>query len=356
MKFIIVAGGQGTKLWPLSTEAFPKQFQKVLFGDSSFSYNVKTLLSAYPAEDIFINTKKMYLPLATAQAPQIPLKNFIIEPDARVGRGPSDGLVFTYMSAKFPSEPMITIQADNFRKPEDKYLGMLADMDRLIRRDKKFITSGKKATYPTLGVDYLQLGNKVDVDSPLDFYEVNKFIYRSDDYATTKKLIEDFHVVIHVNHFAWYPDMFLDEYKKYRPDWHDSLMKIKDVIDDEDKVAEIYSQMPKGVTEEITNHTIEESYAVLVPFDWIDFGAWNSVYELSAKDNEVVTSGNVIALDSKRSLIRCDNPDKLIATYGIENLVVVDTGSTLLILALEKSEKIKDILDEVKNKGLAKFL
>ncbi|MBI2414775.1 hypothetical protein HYV31_02985 [candidate division WWE3 bacterium] len=356
MKFVIVAGGQGTKLWPLSTESAPKHFQEVIFGKSSFAWNVETLLSAYPAEDIFINTKRMYLPLAIQQAPQIPLKNFIIEPDIKMGRGPSDGLVFAYMSAKFPDEPMITIQADNFRKPEEDYLKMLAEMDTLIRRDKRFITGGKKASYPTLGVDYLQLGEKVSIEGSLEFYKVNRFVYRSDSYKETKRLAENYHVVIHVNHFAWYPDMFLAEYRKYKPNWYNSLMQIKEVLDDEAKVTEIYSAMEKGATEEVLSHTMEESYAVLVPFEWIDFGAWNSVYELISENDEVVKSENVIALDSSKSLVKCTDPNKLIALYGVENLAIVDTGKCLLIMPLDKSEKIKDIIEEVKNQNFGTYL
>ena len=203
MKFIITAGGQGTKLWPYSTENVPKQFQKIVKDKSLFSYTTNVLLKRYSPEDIFVSTKKRYLKLCVSQAPKIPIKNYILEPDIQKGRGPGEGLAFLKMSILHPNEPFMLVQVDCFRLPENAFLNMAREVEKLVRKEKKFVTGGIKATYPVLGIDYLRLGNKIETGTPLEIYGVEKFIDRSDDYYKTKELIENFHIVRHSNHACW---------------------------------------------------------------------------------------------------------------------------------------------------------
>jgi len=148
MKFIVTAGGQGTKLWPYSTEDIPKQFQKIVGDESLFTYTINILLKRYSPEDIFVSTKKRYVGLGVAQAPRISVKNYILEPDIQKGRGPGEGFAFLRLSMLHPDEPFMVIQADCFRLPEDKFLDMIDYAEKLVKRDKKFITGGVKAVYP----------------------------------------------------------------------------------------------------------------------------------------------------------------------------------------------------------------
>ena len=118
MKLIVTAGGQGTKLWPYSREAKPKQFQHVIGTESLFTYTINLLLRQFPAEDIYISTKRRYMGTALEQAPLISPKNFIIEPDIAKNRGPAEGLAFLTMSMQHPEEPFMIVQPDCMRLPE----------------------------------------------------------------------------------------------------------------------------------------------------------------------------------------------------------------------------------------------
>lgn len=350
MKIIVTAGGQGTKLWPYSRGHQPKQFQPIVGDSSLYTETIKTLLKRFTPEDIFISTKRKFIRYVSEQSPQIPLKNYIIEPDVAKDRGPGEGLAFLRLAMAHPGEPFFLVQADCVRKPEEAFLQMIEDAEKIVVRDKKFISGGIKATEPDLGVDYLSLGERVELGGTLseEIFEVSEFIGRKSNLKETKELINNYHVVTHCNHSCWYPGLMLDAYKQYRPDWYKALMEIRDVIDkpgENAAIEKIYGGMEKGATEEVTRHVMKDGRIMLLPFKWADIGTWSSVYEFyvngDVKGNH--KDGNIVTVDTTGSLIKTSNSKKLIAVAGVEDLVVVDTDDVLLIIPKEKMDKIKDI-------------
>ncbi|HEY2003562.1 MAG TPA: sugar phosphate nucleotidyltransferase [Candidatus Saccharimonadia bacterium] len=346
MKIIVVAGGQGTKLWPYSRESKPKQFQPILGDKSPFTYNIETLLRKFAPEDIFVSTKRKFIKYVSEQAPQIPLRNYIIEPDVKKDRGPAEGLAVLQLSLHHPDEPFMIVQSDNVRQPEEEFLQFIEDAGKIVEREKKYVTGGIKATEPDMGVDYLKLSEKVQHESNQEIYSVDEFIGRKSTFSETKKLVESFHVVVHCNHTCWYPKMFLDAYKQHRPDWYEALMEMKQAIGkpgEDAEIERIYSEMAVGPTEEVTRHVMGKGIIILTKFKWIDFGTWGSLYEFFSNGGSNYADGNVVTVDATESLIKTSNKDKLIAVAGIENLVVVDTDDVLLVIPKNKIEKIKDI-------------
>lgn len=361
MKIIVTAGGQGTKLWPYSRENKPKQFQPVVGDTSLYTATIETLLKRFVPEDIFISTKRKFIKYISEQSPQIPLRNYIIEPDLAKDRGPGEGLAFLRLSVLHPDEPFFLVQADCVRNPDEAFLEMIEGAGRIVTRDRKFISGGIKATEPNLGVDYLQLGQKVDTDAGLEIYNVDSFLGRKSSYRETKELIENYHVVSHCNHSCWYPELMLEAYRQYRPDWHEALMSMKEAFDKpgEDAAIEgIYAGMEKGATEEVTKHVMKEGQIILLPYKWADIGTWGSVYEFYADGDgtDNYEDGTVVTVDTSGSLIKSSNPKKLIAVAGVEDLVIVDTDDVLLIIPKDKIEKIKDIQTILKEKRDSEYL
>jgi mannose-1-phosphate guanylyltransferase len=362
MKIIVTAGGQGTKLWPYSREDKPKQFQRVVGDRSLYTETIEILLKKFAPEDIFISTKRKFIKFVSEQSPQIPLKNYIIEPDIAKDRGPGEGLAFLRLSIQFPDEPFFVVQADCVRKPETAFLQMIEEAGKIVERDKKYITGGLKATEPNMGVDYLQLGEKV-AGSKQEMYEVNAFLGRKSSYRETKDLIENFHIVTHCNHSCWYPGLMIEAYRRYRPDWYEALMKIKDALDkpgEDAAIEEIYGTMEKGATEEVTKHIMQNGDAriILLPFKWTDIGTWGSVYEFFVDGDGTGNyhDGKVISIDTAGSLVKTNNENKLVAIAGVEDLVVIDTDDVLLIIPKDKIEKIKEIQAVLKDDGQKEYL
>lgn len=363
MKLIVTAGGQGTKLWPYSRETQPKQFQPVVGDTSLYTQTITTLLKKFAPEDIYISTKRKFIKYVSEQSPQIPLKNYIIEPDAPKDRGPGEGLAFLRLSVLYPDEPFFLVQSDCIRRPEDAFLQMIEDAGKLVEKNKKLLTGGIKAREADMGSDYLKLSERVKTDVKQDAYDVEEFIYRGASYHETKRLIESYNVVTHSNHYCWYPSLMLDAYKKYRPDWHEALMKIKDTFDkpgEDTAIEKIYNKMEKGPTEEVTKHLMSngECQIILLPFQWTDIGTWGSVYEFFI-DGEAIENykdGKVVAIDTSGSLIKSSSEKKLIAVAGVEDLVIVDTDDALLVIPKNKIEKIKDIQKQLADSDNKEYL
>lgn len=346
MKIIVTAGGQGTKMWPYSRQNKPKQFQPVIGDLSSYEQTIKTLLKEFTPEDIYISTKRKFIKYVSEQSPQIPLKNYIVEPDVAKDRGPGEGLAFVRLSINHPDEPFFIVQADCIRDPEEKFLKMVREAERLVTKHKKLITGGIKATEPTLGVDYLKLDGQIEESR--EAYKVEKFLFRPKTLRETRELVENFHVVVHSNHMCWYPDLMLEAYKQHRPDWYEALMKVRDAMDkpgENEAIEEIYASMEKGPTEEVTNHIMNsgEAMVILLPYKWTDVGTWSSVYDFFEDGSANYEDGNVIAVNASGSLIKTDNKDKLVAVAGVSDLVIVDTADVLLVIPKEQIDKIKDV-------------
>lgn len=360
MKILIVCGGQGTKLWPYSRQDKPKQFQPIIGDKSSYQEAVETILTAYPAEDIYISTKHKFIKYISEQSPQIPLKNYIIEPDIAKDRGPGEGLAFLKLSMLFPEEPVFYVQADMVREPADKFIDMIKAAEKIVVERGSYITGGVKATEPNMGADYLELGAAVASEG-VEAYVINKFHYRKGTVRETRELVENFRVVTHFNHLCWYPAKIIEAYKQYRPDWYDALMQIKEAIDqpgEQERIREIYENMEKGPTEDVTRHIMDSGEAVvlLLPFRNTDVGTWESVREFSADDNENHFDANVVAVDTTGTLVKTQNPQKIVAVAGLKNMVVVDSEDALLILPSDDIDKIKDIQAHLGEGENSKFL
>jgi mannose-1-phosphate guanylyltransferase len=360
MKIIITAGGQGTKMWPYSRQDKPKQFQPILNGKSTFQYGVETFLKEFSPEDIFVSTKRRFIKYVSEQAPQIPLKNYIVEPDIAKDRGPGEGLAFLTLSMRHPNEPFFVYQSDMVREPEEAFLKMVKDAEKLVVEQRKFITGGIKATSANMGADYLQLGSEVRMDDGQEVFAIEAFHFRKGTIKETRELVENFHVVAHWNHSCWYPDLMLEAYKQYRPDWYEKLMQIKEVIGqpgEDEAISRIYETMEKGATEEVTRNVMDsgEALAFLLPFRVTDFGTWESVYDYFSDGVENYYDGELASYDSRGSIIKTTNK-KLVAISSVDDLVVVDTDDVLLIVPRNRLDTIKDLQAKISEQGDEKYL
>lgn len=353
MKFIVFAGGQGTKLWPMSREDRPKQFQPVVGEKSLFRQNLDALLKEFSPQDVFVSTKRRYVKFVIEDAHEIPLENIIIEPDVAKNTGPATGLAVLKVSIKHPGEPFMIVQADCLRKPDSKFAEMIREAEKLVKEKKKLVTGGQKALYPDMGIDYLMLGDPLKNGNKIDIFKIQKFVPRLESLEETEKLIRGFRIATHSNHYCWYPDLMLAAYKKYKPAWYKDLMKIKDVIGSEketEEIDKIYEKMESGPVEEVTKHIFSQSYIILNPFKWMDMGTWGVIHEYLAPNDQTYQDGNVIAIETRNSFIK-GRKDKLIAAVGIENLLIVDTDDVLFVCPKSRSQEVKKVVEKLKKKG-----
>lgn len=361
MKFEVMAGGRGTKLWPASRDEAPKQFQKIIGDKTLFQLNVEGLLEKYKPEDIFISTNEDYVKYVKEQTPQLLEENYIIEPKLRKDTGPASGYAMLKVAHKYPDEViMFYVQPVVVRTPNRKYLEMIEGIEQLVLRDGKLVTGGQIPRYAETGSDYLQLGHTVDAINDLDVHQIERFIDRPKTQEEADELISKVKISTHCNHYTWTADKLMDAFKELKPEWFDVLMEIKKVLGQEDEyeqVKEIYAKFEPGRIEELTKHLFDSQRAqiVILPFKWTHITTWRDVYEYSILEDIDPLQANVIDIDSKRILVK-GGKKKLIATVGLEDIVIVDSDDILLVCSQKASNRVKEILGILEEKGLDHYI
>ncbi len=357
MKPVIMCGGIGTKMWPMSRRKLPKHFVPLFNNKSLFQLNVATLKKMFPPKGIYIQTNREQSTIAQKQAPEIPEENFFIEPELR-NHGPATGLMAAKLYHLDPDDPFITVQADVLRKPEEKFLKTIESVEKLIINEKKLVTGGIKPEYAIMGVDYLIAKYKPVVKEGINFFRMEKWLGR-DSKEGVEEYLNNKAVFTHANHYAWTPKLMLEAFKKYKPDWHQLLMKMIPAIGtkiEEKVIKEEYHQMPKGPVEEVTVHALTEGYVFECLFDWIDFGTWESLANYFRKhDQDKLTPKDTLLIDSKNCFLKLPK-EKFGAVIGVKDLIIVDTGDALLVCHQEKSGEVGKIVDYLKTNNKENLL
>lgn len=349
---VIICGGFGTKLWPVSRQKNPKHFIPLINGKSLFQLNYESLLCKFQPDQIYVSTNPDQLAMAQKQALDIPLDNYIIEPEMR-NQGPATSLIAATLSKKgFLDEPFMLIQVDDLREPKEEFFKVLDVCDKLARKETKYITGGFKPARIIAGVDYLVKGERVSQKSDIGVFKVAQFLWRTDEEKIAQHF-KDGSLLVHTNHTCMTPKNFLSMLQKYRPDWYQPAMNI---INGADVNAE-YLSMPAGPIEEVTEqvHKAEESLVVELPFAWVDIGTWSSLENYFKDNNLYKQEDSVIEIEARNNFIKSNDTNKTIALVGVNDLMVVDTGDALLICAKDYNGQVGEVVKELKKRKLTSF-
>lgn len=287
MQYVITAGGAGNKLWPLSTPSFPKQFITEILGESLFQMGIAELLKRTSAKNIWVSTKSRYVEICRKQAPELPLSQYIIEPDITLNRGPAEGLIHAYFGAHHPGEVLTWVQVDNIRDTWDQYWGMTVLMEELVKDGAQYITGAVGTKDLVGGVDYIITSPKAfKEDERGDTYKIEAYIDRSEVELRRDEYDKE-QFSLHSNHLTTTPEAFFKAYESHHENWFKGISEMRDILakdkgmDVWEKIAPVYSKMEKGPTEIVTQELMNngEMFAVELPYSWYDFGTWKSVHD-----------------------------------------------------------------------------
>lgn len=351
MKPVIICGGIGTKMWPMSRSTNPKHFLPLINGKSLFQLNWEALRIKFEASEIFLQTNEVQAKIAQNQVPEIVAENVFIEPEMR-NQGPATGFAAAMLIKRgFGDEPFILVQADVLREPAEKFLDMIMEQEKLGKNSDKYITGGFIPQSIVRGVDYLVKGNLVVEENGVKIFEVADYIDRTEENKINQYLGTD-KLLLHANHTSMTPNNLLKMYQKYKMDWYEPLVNIVNGGD----IPTEYGKMPKAGIEDVTKlvYKNNESLVVELPFDWVDFGTWESVANYM-KEKGFYKPEEVMEIDSNNNFIyRKDK--KYVALVGVEDLVVVDTGDALLIVKKDQTGKVGQIVDKFKEENKTELL
>lgn len=352
MKPVIICGGIGSKMWPMSRSSMPKHFLPLIGGKSLFELNYAALRTKFNPEEIFLQTNEVQAKIAKQLIPEIVEENIFIEPEMR-NQGPATGFAAAQLIKRgFGDEPFILVQADVLREPSEKFIDMIMESDKLARSGDKYITGGFTPQSIVRGVDYLVKGNLVSEENGVKIFEVEDYIDRTEEdkiklYLGTDKLL------LHANHTTMTPNNLLKMYQKYKQEWYEPLLAIANG----GEVVVEYAKMPKGAIEDVTKLVYKNNEAMVVelPFSWVDFGTWESVANYMQNRGLYTTDSDTMEIEGNNNFI-FKKDKKFIATIGIDNLVVIDTGDALLIVKRDQTGKVGTIVDTLKEKGRNELL
>lgn len=353
----IIAGGSGTRLWPKSRNSKPKQFQNLYSEESLLQDTVHRLEPIVPRENIFVIANQSHEAVIKEQLPWMAAGNVVGEPMGK-DTAPAVGVIATIIHHRDPNAVILVSPADHIILKEKLFHRLLEAAEKVASEGGNVVTIGIKPTGPETGYGYIQmLENRRDVND-VEMREVISFKEKP-DLQTAEEYVASWSYVWNSGMFIWSAKTIIDLFQQHAPDIHKLLMRYDKAIGtpEETKVFEqIYEEFPRiSVDYAILEHA-KNIYVIPASIGWSDLGSWPSLREIKEPDeNDNVVVGEHIGLDTHGCLIHGEQ-GRVIATVGLDNMIIVDAGDAVLVLPASRSQEIKNLLEELKKEGKGKYL
>lgn len=354
VKAVILAGGSGSRLWPLSRRQLPKQFLKLDGDDNLLQATVARLSPLIGREDVWVVTGESH---ASGEA-YGDLLGFhtILEPVGR-NTAPAIAVAAAVLQDETGQDPvMVVLPADHIIKDAGAFQRHLR-LAIEAAADGSLVTFGIRATRPDTGFGYIQADMTGAEDAAV--LPVRRFTEKPDA-ETARRFVESGDYFWNSGMFVWRASVILDEIERHMPEAHRVLEAMrarwrKPGADWRSAVREMFGEMPD---QSIDYGVLERSDRVLVaPCDigWSDVGSWDAVHEISAKDERGnALTGDVLALDCSGSLLRSEH--RLVAAVGLENIIAVETADAVLLVKRGESQRVREVVETLKARGSATVL
>lgn len=358
---VIMAGGVGTRFWPRSREKSPKQLLEIVGKGTLIQSTVKRLDRFADIHDVFVVTNKTQKALASKQldAVHVDQQKILVEP---VGRNTAAciGLAALHIRKIDPRGVMVVLPSDHLIQDLVEYERVLRLAVEIAQESGSLITIGIQPTHPETGYGYIQMFNEEGKHNPFfsrGVYKVKTFAEKP-SLQIAEKFLASGDFLWNSGQFVWRVDAILGKLEQLLPDLYSELLKIDKTIG----TSQYHSTLEKvyGLIRGISidygvMEKADDVYIIPGNFGWSDIGSWDEVYKMSGKDEHGNSiTGKVIHKDMTNSYVFAQ--DKVIATIGIDDLIVVDTGDALLICKRGRSQEVKDISDYLKRKQMNEYL
>ena len=355
---LIAAGGQGTRLWPMSRVKVPKQMLPLIDDHSMFRTSVDRISGLFAPEEIFVVTGRNYAEELRQEVPHIPASNFIIEPYAK-NTAPALALALATIQSRDPEAMVAILTADHHIADPDKFCGVL-QAAREIAQDGRIVTLGISPLHPATGYGYIQQGPAIAEVDDFTVYQSKRFTEKPDIVRATQFLAS--------GQYSWNSGMFIwkvskamSDFERFQPAIYAMCTYLQSAFDAPD-----YQQKLEGIWDTMPNLSIDvaimekaENIAV-IPIDigWSDIGSWSSLYHILPQDNfgnciKGDATDNRVILDTRDTLVYSD---RLTVAIGVEDMVVVDTDDVLLICHKDRTQDVKQVVDYLKENGNEEYL
>ncbi|WP_411031092.1 mannose-1-phosphate guanylyltransferase [Spongiimicrobium sp. 3-5] len=346
---VLMAGGVGSRFWPVSTSSYPKQFHDMLgSGETLIQKTFHRLNKFVPKENILILTNERYNDLVLEQLPLVTSEQVVLEPAIR-----NTAPCILYAALKIqkmnPDAVMIVAPSDHWIEDEEAFAADVKKCFTKCEQEKVLCTLGIKPTFPNTGFGYIEF----EKESSEVLKKVRQFREKP-NYKTARSFLEEGNFLWNAGIFMWSANTIVDAFKEYQPQQYKlfhSGWSCYNTTEERSFIAENY---PVAENVSIDYAILERSKAIYVlpaSFDWNDLGTWGSLYDKLDKDtdNNAVVNSKVITTDAHGNMIRSAK-DKVVVVDGLDDYIIIDKEEVLLIFPKSKEQDIKQVLAKVKDK------
>lgn len=345
---ILMAGGVGSRFWPVSTSSFPKQFHDMLgTGESLIQKTFNRLNKLIPTENIYILTNEKYNTLVLEQLPQVTQEQVLLEPAMR-----NTAPCILYASLKIQKQNeeavMIVAPSDHWIEDETAFTQNVAEAFEYCETNDALMTLGIQPTFPNTGYGYIEYNNseKHTVKPVVQFRE-------KPDYETAKAFISQGNFLWNAGIFMWSAKSVLNAFKKFQPELYQLFQSGIPVYNTSEETSFIQENYAKAEDISVDYALMEHAknvYVIAATFDWNDLGTWGSLYDKLDKDasQNAVVNAKTIVNDAQNNMIRTEK-NKLVVVDGLEDYIIVDKQEVLMIYPKAKEQDIKRLVKQVKD-------
>lgn len=343
---VIMAGGMGTRFWPLSTPARPKQFI-TLFGDRSLlQMSFDRLRGLVPPERILVLTNAAHVAIAREQLPELPEGHIIGEP-VRRDTAAAVALAAVLVRKRFGDSIILTLTADHLIEPTDVFQQDLVSAARQVAAGDVFYTFGIRPAYPATVYGYLETGAAVAADDGIEHFELRQFKEKP-DLDTARRYVDSGRFLWNSGMFVWRASAILREIRTWLPGHSDALEPLGESDGTpqwQDALEKAFSAIrPVSIDYGVMEKTRTPLRCVSSRFSWSDVGGWLAVRDLLPSDpGQNAFRGRLKAIDAAGNLVFCEMPDETVALIGVEGLVVVRSGNRTLVARKEDVDRIREL-------------
>lgn len=357
---VIMAGGGGTRLWPLSRQPHPKQTLQLIGDRSLFQLACDRLQGFLPPEQILVVTTADLAVTLQAQVPNIPADNFLLEPMPR-GTASVVGLAAAVLQARCPSARMCVLTADHYIADISRFQSVM--QAALTAADQGWlVTLGIPPTFPATGYGYIQRGESLGNFNGQIIHRIQRFKEKP-DLETAQSMCASGGYDWNSGMFFWRVDRILVEFARWMPDLSTILAQLTVAWGSPEYNQRLHELWPTIQPQTIDYGIMERAeQTAVVPaqgIGWNDVGSWESLFEAlpgDAHGNIILSTANHLELEDQNSLIYANTPDRLVVTVGLENMIVVDTPQALLVCPRHDAQKVRQVITLLKQNGMERYL
>lgn len=340
---LIMAGGKGTRFWPLSTEKKPKQFLNLIGDKTMIQMTVDRIRPIIPIERIFVCTGDSYVDLVKSQLPDIPEKNIIVEPEGR-NTAPCIALSAMIIKKYYNDATMVVLPSDHLIKDEDSFRNILLDGEKYLKEnDKAILTLGMTPNRPETGYGYIKFSKDKTYINNNEVIKVDKFVEKP-NLEKALEYLADGSYLWNGGMFIWTVNNILDQIEEFIPKTYNALKNIEQINVNE---LQGYINENYGKTDSISvDYAIleksNEIYVIPSDFGWDDVGSWEALDRYREKDdNGNIFIGKINSIDSNNNLIISKNHNVII--NGLNNIYVIENEGHIIVGKKEEISMIKEL-------------